>query len=204
MQDAASVNEDEQFRLWADRLVDHVMFRGDWAARVTGDEHAAGIIFLRYVSLAALEKCVLALDETTATRKRSGKGMKVKHIHGILCKHSTFFDAATLSAFVQTRANNDKVLLRMASLASELVPTDRRLINVEMVPSDKAGGVLLDSTIVPMRRTATQTAKHPACKACTNTENLRQCSRCKAVSYCSPACQQAHWSTHKTLCVQTT
>lgn len=39
-----------------------------------------------------------------------------------------------------------------------------------------------------------------ACASCPNTEKLKQCSRCKTVAYCSPACQRAHWQTHKPSC----
>lgn len=38
------------------------------------------------------------------------------------------------------------------------------------------------------------------CASCTNTQQLKQCSRCKTVAYCSSACQRAHWQTHKPLC----
>jgi len=38
------------------------------------------------------------------------------------------------------------------------------------------------------------------CASCTNIQELKQCSRCKTVAYCSSACQRAHWQTHKPLC----
>ena len=39
-----------------------------------------------------------------------------------------------------------------------------------------------------------------ACASCNTTEKLKQCSRCKTVPYCSPACQRAHWQIHKPSC----
>lgn len=38
------------------------------------------------------------------------------------------------------------------------------------------------------------------CASCTNTQELKQCSRCRTVAYCSSACQRAHWQTHKPSC----
>ncbi|PRW60540.1 histone-lysine N-methyltransferase SET domain containing [Chlorella sorokiniana] len=42
----------------------------------------------------------------------------------------------------------------------------------------------------------------PVCAAegCTSTENLRKCSGCHAVRYCSEACSRAHWRAHKAEC----
>jgi hypothetical protein len=31
-------------------------------------------------------------------------------------------------------------------------------------------------------------------------EALLRCGRCRAVSYCGPACQRAHWKAHKMNC----
>lgn len=39
-----------------------------------------------------------------------------------------------------------------------------------------------------------------ACASCATTDNLKHCARCKNVSYCSKACQRAHWQTHKPSC----
>jgi hypothetical protein len=39
------------------------------------------------------------------------------------------------------------------------------------------------------------------CAACPNTRaEMQQCSRCRGAWYCSPACQRAHWPTHKAAC----
>ena len=44
-------------------------------------------------------------------------------------------------------------------------------------------------------------AKLDKCASCADsTQSLRQCARCKTVSYCSTACQRAHWKTHKPSC----
>lgn len=39
-----------------------------------------------------------------------------------------------------------------------------------------------------------------ACASCSSTQSLKQCARCKIVSYCSTACQRAHWQSHKPSC----
>lgn len=39
-----------------------------------------------------------------------------------------------------------------------------------------------------------------ACASCNTTEKLKQCFRCKTVTYCSPACQRADLQTHKLSC----
>jgi len=47
------------------------------------------------------------------------------------------------------------------------------------------------------------TAARDTCAACGKTsssDRLKQCSRCRSVSYCSKSCQQAHWSKHKPTC----
>ena len=39
------------------------------------------------------------------------------------------------------------------------------------------------------------------CAACSAAgSDLLQCSRCRAVSYCGPACQRRHWRAHKAQC----
>ncbi len=39
------------------------------------------------------------------------------------------------------------------------------------------------------------------CAACSkSTQNLKRCSRCRAVIYCSVDCQRAHWTQHKITC----
>ena len=38
------------------------------------------------------------------------------------------------------------------------------------------------------------------CAKCDKTEGLKQCARCKAVSYCSTDCQKADWKDHKKIC----
>jgi len=41
------------------------------------------------------------------------------------------------------------------------------------------------------------------CAYCANTENLKKCSRCQLVSYCSKECQTVHWKSggHRQFCV---
>ncbi|RPA82217.1 hypothetical protein BJ508DRAFT_414264 [Ascobolus immersus RN42] len=38
------------------------------------------------------------------------------------------------------------------------------------------------------------------CKVCHKSGNLKKCSGCSSVAYCSRDCQKADWKTHKTLC----
>jgi hypothetical protein len=44
-----------------------------------------------------------------------------------------------------------------------------------------------------------KTSTVDACAAC-GKEGTSVCGRCKKVSYCGPACQKAHWKSHKTTC----
>jgi hypothetical protein len=41
------------------------------------------------------------------------------------------------------------------------------------------------------------------CHVCGSSENLKLCSRCKSVCYCSPTCQKKDWSKHKAGCKTT-
>lgn len=38
------------------------------------------------------------------------------------------------------------------------------------------------------------------CSRCEKVEDLKQCSQCKMIYYCSPECQELDWSKHKELC----
>ena len=38
------------------------------------------------------------------------------------------------------------------------------------------------------------------CAVCANSNNLKQCSRCKATAYCSSSCQKKDWKKHKLEC----
>ncbi|XP_074615491.1 ankyrin repeat and MYND domain-containing protein 2-like [Acropora palmata] len=40
------------------------------------------------------------------------------------------------------------------------------------------------------------------CVVCTEKRNVKKCSSCKMVGYCSVTCQKLHWSTHKKFCKQ--
>lgn len=44
------------------------------------------------------------------------------------------------------------------------------------------------------------TSSELECNVCQSTENLKLCSRCKKVCYCSAACQKKDWSLHKPDC----
>ena len=39
-----------------------------------------------------------------------------------------------------------------------------------------------------------------SCEVCHTVTELRVCSKCKSVSYCSETCQRSHWKTHKKSC----
>ena len=42
------------------------------------------------------------------------------------------------------------------------------------------------------------------CAACKKiSENLKRCSRCRTVVYCSVECQRGHWTLHKAVCINT-
>ena len=43
-------------------------------------------------------------------------------------------------------------------------------------------------------------AAQSTCVACSSTDTLKKCGRCKAVSYCSPQCQKTDWKSHKMTC----
>ena len=44
-------------------------------------------------------------------------------------------------------------------------------------------------------------SKEGCCAACEKTlSNLKRCSRCRTVYYCSVECQRAHWAHHKLVC----
>jgi hypothetical protein len=38
------------------------------------------------------------------------------------------------------------------------------------------------------------------CASCASTKSLKQCARCKTISYCSKPCHRTHWQTHKRSC----
>lgn len=40
------------------------------------------------------------------------------------------------------------------------------------------------------------------CAICQSDKNLKTCSRCKMVFYCSPDHQKQHWPSHKIICVE--
>ncbi|EFX74461.1 hypothetical protein DAPPUDRAFT_251928 [Daphnia pulex] len=46
--------------------------------------------------------------------------------------------------------------------------------------------------------------KGKSCASCKKiSENLKRCSRCRTVVYCSVECQRGHWTLHKTVCINT-
>jgi hypothetical protein len=46
--------------------------------------------------------------------------------------------------------------------------------------------------------------KGKSCESCKKiSENLKRCSRCRTVVYCSVECQRGHWTLHKTVCTNT-
>jgi hypothetical protein len=46
--------------------------------------------------------------------------------------------------------------------------------------------------------------KEKSCESCKKiSENLKRCSRCRTVVYCSVECQRGHWALHKTACTNT-
>ena len=47
-------------------------------------------------------------------------------------------------------------------------------------------------------------ATDPPCAACGKSPARSRCGRCRAVRYCGPACQRAHWKEHKAQCKKTT
>ena len=45
-------------------------------------------------------------------------------------------------------------------------------------------------------------AKSTRCALCGAGGSLKQCTRCKAASYCGAACQREHWPVHRRTCRQ--
>merc|ERR1711964_187985 len=54
---------------------------------------------------------------------------------------------------------------------------------------------------VSAKKTEPSTKKGEFCHNCDKScEKLMRCSGCKAVAFCSSACQKESWKTHKTFC----
>ena len=49
---------------------------------------------------------------------------------------------------------------------------------------------------------ASSTAEMCALAGCGGTSNLKHCSRCKKIAYCSKECQKLDWKAHKRVCVE--
>ena len=63
-----------------------------------------------------------------------------------------------------------------------------------------AGPSLFTDTLPRLPSDPANMSEMAACASCTESQDLKQCARCKTVLYCSAACQRAHWQVHKPSC----
>ena len=66
---------------------------------------------------------------------------------------------------------------------------------VEVIDSDSDEESLASSSSANVKKSVV-----PCCSVCGSSKNLARCGRCRVVSYCSVACQQADWAAHKLVC----
>lgn len=60
--------------------------------------------------------------------------------------------------------------------------------------------LLNKSSAAESSKFSSKTVKLLGCMICRAQENLKKCSGCKVIYYCSRECQKKDWSSHKIIC----
>ncbi|KAJ7685670.1 hypothetical protein DFH06DRAFT_1313956 [Mycena polygramma] len=95
--------------------------------------------------------------------------------------------------------------LEMADDEPDRVALDSRILELSHAKRDRASGVITGAFEAFCSLAERQRCFAPGCKGTAATADLRKCSRCKRVLYCSTTCQREAWAhrvaPHKSLCV---
>jgi hypothetical protein len=93
----------------------------------------------------------------------------------------------------------DQIKFTMAVCADSAACSDAIRADIVNCLLAAMGPGMKEVSSVPLDGTL-PTINERRCSACGVTEKLRRCNGCKAVRYCSLACQRSDWSQHKRAC----